>query len=192
MGSKPNTFSPDPDIVGISVDVMAVTGSTANSISHNMNIFYDTEILAIVYRSKSKSKGLVSTQVWGWRGKRSQVGEREERKLQELAKRYGTALVSSICSFSQASRSTLRVGNCSPILGTSTTNACHRWYVSSSPGEFYTDVRPFAQLTTTPLRVSEHIGLLKIQLCTLFDHPAILSSLTSSILLAFYLFLIQS
>jgi len=32
---------------------------------------------------------LATTAVWVWRGKRSQVGEREERKLQELAKRYG-------------------------------------------------------------------------------------------------------
>ena len=31
--------------------------------------------------------------VWAWHGARCQIGEREERKLQELAKRYGTALV---------------------------------------------------------------------------------------------------
>jgi hypothetical protein len=94
VGADQDKLSPDPDMTTISVDVMAVTGGAATTISNNAHIFYDSEVLAIIYRSKSRSSGLVSTQVWGWRGKRSQIGEREERKLEELARRYGTALVS--------------------------------------------------------------------------------------------------
>jgi hypothetical protein len=88
------SFTPNPDAMTISVDVMAITGSTASAITRHRNIFFDSEVLAVVHRSKSKSAGLVSTQIWGWRGKRSHVTERENRKLQELAKRYGTTLVS--------------------------------------------------------------------------------------------------
>lgn len=69
-------------------------GNTATVIPRDTNVFYDTEVLGIIHRSKAISSGLVSTAVWVWRGKRSQAGEREERKLQELAKRYGTVLVS--------------------------------------------------------------------------------------------------
>ncbi|RDB25209.1 Gelsolin [Hypsizygus marmoreus] len=80
----------EPGITTISVDVMAITGTTATAIKQKQAIFYDTEILAIIYRSKSQSSGLVSTAVWGWEGKRATLGEREQRKLQDLAKRYST------------------------------------------------------------------------------------------------------
>lgn len=89
------TFSPDPSVIIVSVDVMVVSGNTASPVSRDAHIFYDSEILAIVYRTKSRSTGLASTIVWGWQGKGSQVGDREERKLQDLAKRYGTKLVST-------------------------------------------------------------------------------------------------
>jgi hypothetical protein len=88
-------FMPNPYESTITIDVMQVVKSTANSISKETNVFYDTEMLAIIHRSKSKSSGLVSTKLWSWQGKRSQRGEKEERKLQDLAKRYGTTLVSS-------------------------------------------------------------------------------------------------
>ncbi|CCM06207.1 uncharacterized protein FIBRA_08451 [Fibroporia radiculosa] len=81
------------DVQTISVDVMCITGSTASSVSQYLHVFYDTEVLAIVYRAKSRTTGLVDTTVWGWRGRRSNMGEREERKLGELARRYGTALI---------------------------------------------------------------------------------------------------
>jgi hypothetical protein len=94
-----HTFIPDTNIQTISVDLMAVMGNTVVAITRDANIFYDTEILAIVHRSKSKSSGLVSTDVWGWQGKQSKIGEREERKLQDLAKRYSTTVV-RVCSHS--------------------------------------------------------------------------------------------
>lgn len=83
----------DADSTTLSVEVMVITGTTASMLSQNLAIFYDTEILAIIYRSKSRSSGLVSTMVWGWEGKRAVLAEREQRKLQELGKRYGTSTV---------------------------------------------------------------------------------------------------
>ncbi|KAG5648543.1 hypothetical protein DXG03_003154 [Asterophora parasitica] len=80
----------EPGTTTISVEVMAITGTTASNVTKDLAIFYDTEILAIIHRSKSKLSGLVSTAVWGWEGKRATLGEREQRKLQELAQRYGT------------------------------------------------------------------------------------------------------
>ncbi|KAG7098692.1 hypothetical protein E1B28_000605 [Marasmius oreades] len=81
------------DVVSISVEVMSITGDSSTTLSQDADIFYDTEVLAIVHRSKSMSAGLVSTVVWGWFGKNSQKGERERYKLEELAKRYGTAMI---------------------------------------------------------------------------------------------------
>lgn len=87
-------FSPDPDTQTISVEVLSVQGATATAISKDSHVFYDTEVLAIIHRFKSKTSGLVGTKVWAWRGNKGSVGEREEKKLQELARRYGTSLVS--------------------------------------------------------------------------------------------------
>ncbi|KAL6308234.1 hypothetical protein BKA93DRAFT_766050 [Sparassis latifolia] len=81
----------DGDLQPISVDVMSVIGNTATPIARDTYIFYDNDLLTVVYRAKVRSSGLVSTKVWAWRGKHCVVGEREERKLQELARRYGTS-----------------------------------------------------------------------------------------------------
>jgi hypothetical protein len=88
-------FQPNPDMRDISLDVMTINGSAASSIARDPNIFYDAEVLAVIHRAKSKSSGLVETKVWGWLGKQSQLGEKEEKKLNELAKRYNTPLVSA-------------------------------------------------------------------------------------------------
>ncbi|KAI3618752.1 gelsolin repeat [Moniliophthora roreri] len=77
----------------ISVEVMSIVGNSSTALSKDINIFHDSEVLAIVHRFKSKSSGLVGTIVWGWFGKNSQSGEREAQKLEELAKRYGTSMV---------------------------------------------------------------------------------------------------
>jgi hypothetical protein len=90
-------FMPNPCESTITVDVMHIAKSTATSISKDTHVFYDTEILAVIHRYKSKSSGLVSTKVWSWQGKRSRCGEKEDRKLQELAKRYGATLVILQC-----------------------------------------------------------------------------------------------
>ncbi|KAJ6594023.1 hypothetical protein B0H19DRAFT_1093396 [Mycena capillaripes] len=76
----------------IQVDVMAISGSTAFPLGLS-HLFYETEILAIIHRSKSNSTGLISSTVWSWQGKSSSMGSSEERKLAELAKRYGTVIV---------------------------------------------------------------------------------------------------
>lgn len=62
-------------------------------------MFYDTEVLAIVHRFKSKSSGLVDTRVWSWQGLRSQLAEKGSFKLQELCKRYGSNLVGAYLVF---------------------------------------------------------------------------------------------
>jgi len=71
---------------------MSVTGAAATSLKNDMDVFYDSEILAIVRRVKLKSSGLVETSLWGWQGRRSQIGEREQRKLKDMARHYGTKL----------------------------------------------------------------------------------------------------
>lgn len=89
----PALFSADLNSETISVDMMLVTGTTATAIPQNRAIFYDTELLAIVHRSKSRTTSLVSTTIWAWRGKRCTPGEKENKKIQELANRYGTSAV---------------------------------------------------------------------------------------------------
>ncbi len=71
---------------------MLVTGATATSVKSEIGIFYDSEVLAIVHRFKTKTIGLVETSLWSWQGRRSQIGEREERKLKDMARHYGTKL----------------------------------------------------------------------------------------------------
>ncbi|KAF8897057.1 hypothetical protein CPB84DRAFT_1681849, partial [Gymnopilus junonius] len=73
------------------VEVLAITGTTATPLSRGFEIFYDTEILVIIHRVKSKSSGLASTFVWCWLGRKSTLGDREEHKVDDLAKRYGTS-----------------------------------------------------------------------------------------------------
>ena len=87
----------------MSVDVLSIVGSTSSGINSETNVFYDTEILAIIQRAKVKSSGLVDTKVWGWIGRDAKVGPKEEKTLADLAKRYGTKLVGVVpISFSPA------------------------------------------------------------------------------------------
>ena len=76
---------------------MAISGNSTTTISKDAHVFYDSELLAVVHRAKVKSSGLVATKVWAWRGRRAQPDEREAQKVQELARRYGTTLVSLCC-----------------------------------------------------------------------------------------------
>ena len=80
----------------MSVDVLSIVGSTSSAINSDTNVFYDTEILAVILRAKVKSSGLVDTKIWGWIGKDAKVGPKEEMVLADLAKRYGTKLVGVI------------------------------------------------------------------------------------------------
>lgn len=81
------------DIQTISVELLSIIGSAAIVVSGSQGIFYDSEILAVVHRVKSKTSGLASTSIWCWLGKQTQLGDREDKKLQELSRRYGTSAV---------------------------------------------------------------------------------------------------
>jgi hypothetical protein len=85
-------FQPRTDLTTISIDVLSVAGAAATGLKDDTNVFYDSEILAIVFRVKLKSSGLVETTLWSWQGRRSQIGEREQRKLKDMARHYGTRL----------------------------------------------------------------------------------------------------
>jgi hypothetical protein len=91
VDSTPFALPPDTNVV--STDVMSIAGSAATPIQKDAYVLYDTEIVAIIQRVKSKASGLVVTKVWGWSGKNAKIGDREDKKLHELAKRYGTALI---------------------------------------------------------------------------------------------------
>jgi len=93
LKSRPRPSSNADDIQTISVDVFSIIGNAATLISKSPDIFYDTEILAIVHRVKSGASGLATTTVWCWLGKHTCLGDREEKKLKELANRYGTSAV---------------------------------------------------------------------------------------------------
>lgn len=98
VGGPP--YVPDSTVRDISVDVMIIDGPSSTALSTDINIFYDGEIIAIIHRKKSVSSGLVATSLWAWKGKGSQMGDAEERKLKELASRYGTSVVSRTLHFS--------------------------------------------------------------------------------------------
>lgn len=92
----PKPAPADLGVTTVSVDVLSIVGSASSAVNSDTNVFYDTEILAIIQRAKVKSSGLVDTNVWGWIGKDAKVGPKEEKALAGLAKRYGTELVGVI------------------------------------------------------------------------------------------------
>ncbi|KAH0827451.1 hypothetical protein J3R83DRAFT_4139 [Lanmaoa asiatica] len=88
---RPAEFMPNPDLRMVSVEVMSVVHTSAVPVQRDTNIFYDAEVLVIVHRAKSRESGLVATKVWCWKGKKCHFGEKEEKKVGELARRYGTS-----------------------------------------------------------------------------------------------------
>jgi hypothetical protein len=89
-------WSPAADITSISTEVLTVVGNSATAITQDVYVLYDSEIVVVIQRNKSKSKGLVTTNVWGWIGKNASFGDKESQKLHDLAKRYGTSLVGDL------------------------------------------------------------------------------------------------
>ncbi len=77
----------------ISTETFLISGSSSTAIKENMHVFYDGEIIAIVYRGKNKTSGLVATTVWGWIGSNATLTEKETAKLQDMASRFNTSLV---------------------------------------------------------------------------------------------------
>lgn len=110
LKSRPRPFPSADDIQTISVDVFSIIGNAATLISKSPDIFYDTEILVVVHRVKSGASGLATTTVWCWLGKNTRLGDREEKKLRELANRYGTSAVGPpiILLMISSSKSTLQ------------------------------------------------------------------------------------
>ncbi|KAG1900621.1 uncharacterized protein F5891DRAFT_951765 [Suillus fuscotomentosus] len=92
LKSVPPTFSADPNIHTISVETLSINNGTATPVLRDIHILYDTEVLVIVHRGKARDGGLVSMKVWCWHGKQCRFGEREQKKADELARRYGSAL----------------------------------------------------------------------------------------------------
>ena len=93
LKSPPPPPQQSDDIQTISVELLSIVDNAATVISESQGIFYDSEILAVVHRVKSKASGLASTSVWCWLGKKTRLGDREDKKLQELSRRYGTRAV---------------------------------------------------------------------------------------------------
>ncbi|KAG2126300.1 hypothetical protein DEU56DRAFT_543361 [Suillus clintonianus] len=92
LKSVPPMFSTDLKIHTISVEILSINNGTAIPILRDTHILYDTEVVAVVHRVKVRDSGLVSTKVWCWHGKQCRFGEREEKKADELARRYGSTL----------------------------------------------------------------------------------------------------
>lgn len=93
LEASDHVYKPDLDINTISVEVMNIVGNSASVVDQEPNVFYESEALVIIHRFKTKSSGLVGTKVWSWVGSKAAVGDREERKMQELAKRYNASRV---------------------------------------------------------------------------------------------------
>ncbi|KAG8833648.1 hypothetical protein FRC17_010313 [Serendipita sp. 399] len=77
----------------ISVEAYTISGSSSTAIKENMSIFYESDIIAVVYRGKIKTSGLVATTVWAWIGKDVVLTEKEDAKLTEIVTRFNTSLV---------------------------------------------------------------------------------------------------
>lgn len=86
-------FVSDSDLRTVSVEIMSVVHTSVVPVQRDTGIFYDGEVLVIVHRAKSRESGLVATKVWCWKGKKCHFGEKEEKKVAELARRYGTSAV---------------------------------------------------------------------------------------------------
>ncbi|KAG9057566.1 hypothetical protein FS842_005778 [Serendipita sp. 407] len=77
----------------ISVEAYTISGSSSTAIKEDMSIFYEGDVIAIVYRGKNKTSGLVATTVWAWIGRKAALTEKENGKLTDLATRFNTSLV---------------------------------------------------------------------------------------------------
>jgi methionine aminopeptidase len=77
----------------ISVEAFVISGSSSTVVNNDPHIFYESEIIAVVYRGKSKPSGLVATTVWAWVGAKATMKDKEEAKLQDMATRFNTSLV---------------------------------------------------------------------------------------------------
>ncbi|KAI6046009.1 hypothetical protein EDC04DRAFT_3015336 [Pisolithus marmoratus] len=70
---------------------MSILHENATLFPCDTNVLYDTELLVIIHRVRAHHSGLATTKVWCWQGRKSRCGEREEGKVWNLARRYGTS-----------------------------------------------------------------------------------------------------
>jgi len=94
MVSGASAFVPDPNLTTISVEIIDILHGSAKPIQRDNHILYDAELLVIIHRARSQESGLATTKVWCWRGRKSWCMEHEEKKIEELVRRYGTIAVS--------------------------------------------------------------------------------------------------
>lgn len=134
LEAQPHIELSNPIIQNISVEVLNIIGASASAISKDTNIFYDAEVSAVVHRYKSKLDGLVSTNLWIWRGRQSQSNDKEERKIQELSRRYGASPVGCIKNYTLVSLM-FPVETGKPIFRTSTASVSSRWPTSHPSSE---------------------------------------------------------
>ncbi|QRW21576.1 hypothetical protein RhiXN_06565 [Rhizoctonia solani] len=95
ISSNPYTFAFPSNLKRISIDVFSLSNGQAAVVPSYPCLVYESELVAIVQRVRNEASGLVLSKVWGWYGKKAQPGPREEGKLAELAKQYGTSVVPS-------------------------------------------------------------------------------------------------
>ncbi|CEL60808.1 hypothetical protein RSOLAG1IB_04047 [Rhizoctonia solani AG-1 IB] len=95
ISSNPYTFSFPTNLKRISTDVFNLSNGQATAVPSYPCLVYESELVAVVQRVRNETNGLVLNRVWGWYGKKAQVGPREEGKLAELAKQYGTSVIAS-------------------------------------------------------------------------------------------------
>ncbi|CAE6417133.1 unnamed protein product [Rhizoctonia solani] len=92
---NPYIFSFPTNLKRISTDVFNLSNGQAIAVPSYPCLVYESELVAIVQRVRNEANGLVLSKVWGWYGKKAQPGPREEGKLAELAKQYGTSVIPS-------------------------------------------------------------------------------------------------
>lgn len=95
VSSNPYQFAFPSNLKRISTDLFSLLGGHATPVPNKICIVYESELIAVVQRVRNEGSGLVSNRVWGWHGRKAQPGPKDEAKLAELAKHYGTGVVST-------------------------------------------------------------------------------------------------
>lgn len=68
-----------------SIEIFSVSGAAVAPVLQDRNVFYSTETLAIIFSSSRKGPAVVV-----WKGRENLAGSAAERKLSELAGKYGS------------------------------------------------------------------------------------------------------
>ena len=66
------------------MDVFSVDGSSCDVVTHDADVFYDSELLAIAHRYASTSNELASTRLCVWYGKKSFLEKERNAKYRNL------------------------------------------------------------------------------------------------------------